>query len=489
MKASALFPLCAALLLPASCGTGLQSDAPSQQRFERSVVRILNHSQRSLYRAPWQSQPNRTSYGSGFVIEDGLVMTNAHVVSDARMLLLTLHGDPTPHEARVVAVGHDCDLALVQPLDPAVLEGLPAMDFGGLPRIGSVVETFGFPTGGQQISSTRGVVSRIETNRYSHSGVDSHLTVQTDAAINPGNSGGPVVQNGKVVGVAFQAAPDLENIGFFIPTEVVEHFLSDAADGSYEGYPDFGVTTAKLENPAAQRAAGLPDGETGVLVSLVFPNSSADGHLREGDVLLEVEGYRLANDGSVAIGDLRLDSSVLVDRRLSGESLRVKVLRDGERIDLEIPLEPYPPLSRYRAEYDELPRYYVYGGLVFVPLERNSVASLGETRPATVLYEYMSRPFAELDRLEREMVILLHRLDHPVNADMAWHRDLVVDRVNGKTIGSLEELVEAVESNQEEFHLFEFAYFNRFGVMRREEADRAHQEILDRYGVPRDRRL
>jgi S1-C subfamily serine protease len=473
------------LLALAACGAPVRSE----ERIERSVVRILNHSQRSNWYTPWESGSTQQHFGSGFIIEGGLVMTNAHVVSDARMLLLYLHGDPTPHEARVASIGHDCDLALLQPVEPELLDGYPAMSFDGLPQLGSVVETYGFPTAGEQISRTRGVVSRIEANLYSHSGADSHLSVQTDAAINAGNSGGPVVQDGRVVGVAFQAAPDLENVGFFIPTEVIEHFLADVADGTYDGYPELGVSTGKLENPAARRAAGLAAGDSGIRVDLVFPGSSADGHLRAGDVLVEVDGHEIANDGSVALGDLRLDSLVLVDRRQSGQAVSFGVFRQGRRLDLPVPLEPYPPLSRYRSAYDELPRYYVYAGLVFVPLSRNAIETLADGTHTHLAYEYMSRPMAEPERFEREPVILLRRLDHSVNAEIAWYRQLVVESVNGRTIHGLSDLVEAVEGNEEEFHVFEFAYFGRFGVMRREDADRAHAEILERYGVSEDRRL
>ena len=81
---------------------------------ERSVVRIVNHSQRGDWYAPWNVSAAREESGSGFVIEGGRVMTNAHVVSDSRMCILYLHGDPTPPQARVAAIGHDCDLALLE---------------------------------------------------------------------------------------------------------------------------------------------------------------------------------------------------------------------------------------------------------------------------------------------------------------------------------------------------------------------------------------
>jgi S1-C subfamily serine protease len=464
LKRWTLVALAAGLLAPAPCAR------QPEVRIERSVVRIVNHSQRGNWYTPWDAFPTRRTSGSGFVIEGGLVMTNAHVVSDARMLLLFLQGDPTPHEGRVLQVGHDCDLALVEPVEPGLLEGLPAMGFGGLPRLRTTVETYGYPAGGQRISSTRGVVSRIEMNRYAHSGVDSHLTVQTDAAINPGNSGGPVVQDGKVVGVAFQGTAALENVGFFIPAEVIEHFLDDVAEGSYDGYPDLGVLTSNLENPAAKRKAGMGEGETGVRVDLVFPDSSADGHLREGDVLLAIQGHRVANDGTVAIGKLRLDHGVLLDRAQAGETVELLLLREGQRLSITVTMAPYSPFGRFRNIYDALPRYYVYGGLVFVPLDAQLLQTVGDEAPRHLIHEAFFRSLEEPERVATESVVLLRRLD-------------------GRPIERLEDLIEAIETSREPFYVFDFAYYGRFGVLDREEADRAQAEILQRYGVPADRRL
>jgi hypothetical protein len=337
-------------------------------------------------------------------------------------------------------------------------------------------------------------VSRIEVQPYVHSAMDSHLTVQTDAAINPGNSGGPVVQDEKVVGVAFQGSPGLENVGFFIPTEVVRHFLEDAADGVYDGYPDLGVLTSNLENPAARARAGMRNDESGVSVDFVFQGSSADGHLVEGDVILAVEGETVANDGTVGTDGLRFDFSILADRLQSGEKLSLTVLRGGRRFDMQLPLFP---LEAYRRRYanifDRLPRYYVYAGLVFVPLNMETLKTYGgqwrTTASKPLVHEHLYRPLVEPTRLEREPVILLRVLDHPVNMDLAWRRSILVERVNGRTIDGLDALVEAFETHGGDHHVIEFGESGEFDVLDRLATDRAHPEILKLYGVFEDRRL
>jgi S1-C subfamily serine protease len=150
------------------------------------------------------------------------------------------------------------------------------------------------------VSVTVGVVSRVEPQQYTH-GAMSLLAVQIDAAINPGNSGGPVLQDGRVVGLAFQAVVHAENIGFIIPTPIVRYFLDDIARfGQYKGFCSLGVRCQALDNAQLRQYMRLGPGQTGVLVGTVFPlSAAAAGGLRAGDVLLAFDGVPIANDGSV----------------------------------------------------------------------------------------------------------------------------------------------------------------------------------------------
>ncbi|NJR43323.1 MAG: serine protease [Akkermansiaceae bacterium] len=141
----------------------------------------------------------------------------------------------------------------------------------------SQVRVIGYPVGGERLSVTRGVVSRIDFQPYSHSRADSHLIIQIDAAINPGNSGGPVVQDGKVVGVAFQGLRQADNTGYIIPTPVVRRFLKDIEDGKYDSYADLGATHFPLHNPAMRKALGLQNDGNGVIITNVIPSGSCDG--------------------------------------------------------------------------------------------------------------------------------------------------------------------------------------------------------------------
>lgn len=123
-------------------------------------------------------------------------------------------GDDTKFLAKVLAIGTECDVALLTVDDDAFWEGLRPLEFGGLPRLQDAVAVVGYPIGGDTISVTSGVVSRIEVLSYAH-GSTELLGIQIDAAINSGNSGGPVFNSrGECVGIAFQSLTgDAENIG------------------------------------------------------------------------------------------------------------------------------------------------------------------------------------------------------------------------------------------------------------------------------------
>src|SRR2546423_5596253 len=229
---------------------------------EKSVIQIIGFIQPPSWDSPWRFEPVHRAGGSGFVIKTSRgkrVMTNAHVISWGKQIIVRRYQDPHPYVAEVEFAGHDCDLAIVTVEDERFFNGLDELEVGELPKVRTPVVTYGYPAGGEEISYTRGVVSRIQMEPYAHIGNRQFLTVQTDAAINPGNSGGPVIQDDRVVGVAFQGQPGLENTGFFIPPPVIDHFLKDVSNGRYEGFPQAGIRVVPLQNAAYRSYLKLPD--------------------------------------------------------------------------------------------------------------------------------------------------------------------------------------------------------------------------------------
>lgn len=463
------------------------------QGVEHSVVKIVNQYNSFNWYAPWNSGSTGKGTGSGFVISKNRIMTNAHVVSDTAMLLVFFHNDPTPYPAKVSAIGHDCDLAVLELVEPKTLEGIPPLEFGGLPAIRSQVFTLGYPAGGKRLSSTAGVVSRIEMQSYVHSGVDQHLVIQTDAAINPGNSGGPVIQKGRVVGVAFQGNSRLENMGVVIPVEVIQHFLTDLEDGTYDGFPELGTISARLENPAARAYAGMSEGETGIRVERLARKCSAESILKPGDIVTHINDSPVANDGTISWKGLRLDSLFLIDQLQMGDTVQMKIIRNKEPLETAVPLSHYNPNPWLGKRYEQRPEYYIYAGLVFVPLNRETLETYGQGWYSEInqelIYDFYIRPIEEAEPFDTPFVMQIRRLDHAVNAEESRFLYQIIDTVNGQKVSTLKELATTLETGTSPQQVIRFKYGNVITVLDREKADAAHPEILKQYGIPKDRNL
>jgi S1-C subfamily serine protease len=173
----------------------------------KSIARIDNTMQDANYRVPWLPGSFAGGSGTGWVVGKDRILTNAHVVSNARFLTVSKENDPKKYIATVEHIAHDCDLAILKVDDPAFFKNTKPLELGGIPELESTVAVFGYPIGGERLSVTQGVVSRIDFRTYTHSVLDSHLTIQIDAAINPGNSGGPVLQEAKSSAWPSKASP------------------------------------------------------------------------------------------------------------------------------------------------------------------------------------------------------------------------------------------------------------------------------------------
>jgi S1-C subfamily serine protease len=460
---------------------------------ERSVVQIMNFSQQPLWDSPWRFDQVRRGSGSGFVIQGRKIMTNAHVVSWSKQILVRRYQDPRPYLATVRFIGHDCDLALLEVDDEQFFEGLVPLEFGTLPPVRSTVVTYGYPAGGEQISYTRGVVSRIELQNYVHIGNRSFLSVQTDAAINPGNSGGPVLQDDLVVGVAFMGIPGLENTGFFIPPPVVDHFLKDIEDGRYDGFPMAGIRIVPLQNPTYRRYLGLNGDSIGARVDSLLKIPATEALVRPDDVLLQVGDFEVGSDANVTLEGNRVFAAAAFHSAQHGDELPLKIWRDRETLELSLPVAIHEGDRVLGNQYDTLPRYFIYAGLVFTPLSQDYMKTLGRDFRALgyseLIYELYYRRVEDPDTARPEPVVLASTLAHPANANLRYTTRALVDRINGIRIERLEDVIRAFDSATNTHHVLELLPNRALESIDRAAADAAHSEILETYAILEDRRL
>jgi len=455
------------------------------EKIRKSLVRINTTTQTPDYSAPWKPGKISRGVGTGFVIEGNRIMTNAHVVSNARLILLERENDPRQYPATIAHIGHDCDLAIIVPEDASFFNNSHPLQFDEIPKLHSTVSAIGYPIGGERLSITRGVVSRIEFVLYSHSGIDSHLAIQIDAAINPGNSGGPVIQNGKVIGVAFQSYNNVraQNVGYIIPTPVIHRFLKDIEDGQYNGYVELLISTMNLLNPDYRSYLKLENNNMGYLVSRVISSGSAEGILEKGDVLMTIDGYPVSSKGSILIGGEQVKMEEAVERKFRGDTVELGIIRNGKTKTVTLTLTGADHLKIYGWKYDQQPGYLIFAGLVFQPLNRNLLTAHNIRTPEIV---HFYKDFINEDLfLERpEIVVFTRVLVDSINSGLKEMRYKIVDKVNGRKIRTLADMSEALKQDTE-FHVIELFNGERPIVMKKESLKAAEDRIKKKYQISR----
>jgi len=467
-------------------GTHAQLDE-SLRDIESSIIKIYTTSAAPDYFTPWRLMNPSQSSGSGAVISNRRILTNAHVVADASYVQVQKYNDAERYQARVEFISHASDLALIVVDDESFFEDTPALDIGDLPEPNTEVFVFGYPVGGRTLSITKGILSRVEQQVYAHSG-EFLLAGQIDAAINPGNSGGPVIVDGKIAGVVMQSGGGgrTEALGYFVPPDIVRHMLTDASNGQYDGFPDLGFRTQDLESPAAKAAYGLSPDQNGVLVIKVFENSPADGILLENDVLLSIDRYNVAGDSTISLGrSLQTNYKHAIDLKQIGDEVALQIARQGQVLDLTLTAQRrQASYSLVRGEqFDTLPEYHIYGGILFVPLNMNLIKRWGPdwTRTAPVNLLHARSQWSSPEK--REVVVALQVL--PADVNLGYHdvRNWIVDSVNGVAVQDFYQFSRQLRDNSDAFVVFRGESGYQM-VVNHDQAISSEAAILDQYRVP-----
>ncbi len=456
----------------------LVSSLVAQYSVKDSVVKIYTVSKIPNYSTPWNSNINR-SHGSGTIIDGNRILTNAHVVANETFIEVKRHGQTQRYEAKVEFISHQADLAILKVKDESFFDGTKSLEFGTLPEIRQEITVYGFPMGGNSLSVSTGIVSRIEHNRYAHSR-EIFLAIQVDAAVNPGNSGGPAVSDDKVVGVVMQQISKSQNIGYLVPTEIIEHFLKDIKDGKYDGFAHIGIGTQKMQNAALRSVYKMSKEITGVMLMDISEKSSAFNILKEDDILLSIDGHSIENDGTVEFVEQQFTSyKYYIDKKQLGDSVTFGVLREGKIIKLNVKLTNIADdnLLVNTLEHDVMPRYFIYDGYVFTPLSRNLIV---RSRSSLLSLREAANKWATNEK--EEVVILLKVLADKTNRGDHNFSLWIVDMINSKKFKNFDEFKSIIENYKGKYLILE----NIDGVkiaIERDKALKTERSILKRYSI------
>jgi S1-C subfamily serine protease len=459
--------------------------AEARADIRHSVVKIFTTAHQPELTRPWTKAPPAEFTGSGVVIEGRRILTNAHMVSYASRVLVQSPRSGDRFPASVVARAEGIDLALLELEDGAFFDAHPPAPLTeALPQVGDTVQAYGYPVGGDELSITRGIVSRIEYTSYYYEAYG--LRIQVDAALNPGNSGGPAVVDGGVIGLVFSVIRGANNIGYLIPTEEIQAFLDDIEDGEYRGQPYLLDLFEPLENPDLREQLGLDAGTTGVMV--LTPWSDApDYPLKARDVVTAIGEQPINNRGMIRHGeDLRLYFEYLCSKLEEGGTVPLSIIRDGGPMRVRAPVSASRPrlLPYLKNDY---PSYLIYGPLVFTPAYADHLGRLDlghlATRSSPIAARAHARPAFEGEQL---VVVSSPLFPHRMAIGYELPEFPTLKSVNGIEIKNLPHLAETLRRLDDRYVDFEWhdRGVNAI-VFERREALRAMEEILEGNGIRR----
>ncbi|CAM4830086.1 unnamed protein product [Rotaria magnacalcarata] len=466
----------------------------SLQSVLNSVVKVFCTSTPCNFSLPWQVKSQVVATASGFIIKNRWILSNAHAVANQSSIRIRKHGDAKKYSARIVHIAHECDLVIMTVDDDKFWNNLEPLTFSNdMPNLQESLTIVGYPIGGDNISVTKGVISRVVMSTYSHSR-EELLTIQIDAAINGGNSGGPAVQGKLVIGMSFQGYNQAQLIGYIIPVSVIKHLLDDIElHNKYTGFPRMAFRYQSMENSSYREYLKLNHDQHGILVTSVEPACVLSKVLQEDDVIMEIDGVPIADDGTVHFrrGE-RLSFRYLEKLKFVDDTVTFTIIRQGKQLILTSRLDNNQELVPSHS-HDKCPEYLIYAGIVFTVLTRFYLYEWGKrdwyekAPPYLVNLAYQ----AKLQEPDQQIVvinrILVDDVNHGVDSEL---KNSVLQTVNGIKINNIKHLAELIDkiSKDDDNGFIRFEMENKYViVMSCKQVEQSEARILKQNSIAQPR--
>jgi S1-C subfamily serine protease len=419
---------------------------------ELALVRVNVTGQSYDYFRPWQKKAPFSKRALGAVLPKGRVLVTADLVANQNYVELERAESGEKTAANVRVIDYEANLALLEPTEKGFLDGITPLEITSDTVVGDRLAAWQLePTGA--LLATEGLVTTIQMMPYPVD-VGEFLTYRISIPMQYRENSYtvPLVKKNKLAGLLLRYDSRSQLLDA-IPAPVITHFLKEADSQHYRGFPSAGFSFFPTRDPELREYAGEKGKGGGVYVTNVEPNTPAmKAGLQVGDVVTAVANHDLDQHGNYVdplYGKIEF-TNLLTAHAYSGDTVPFRIERHGKPMQLKVTLEHRDAKDYVSPPYnfDEAPRYYVLGGMIFQELSRQYLKEWGHNwqREAPQRLVYMDNFQSELfpDR-NRRVVILSQVL--PANStigydDLAY---LTVKKVNGKEIKSLDDLAEAVK--------------------------------------------
>jgi len=489
-------------LITALAGAALTFTASAQDAKpspDKSMLRVNVTSQGWNFGLPWQRVNPGTRRGLGALLPGNRVLVTAELAQDAQYVELEIASSGRKLVGKIEAVDYELNLATVVPAaDPGdFFSGFLPLEPDAKLKPQTEIEVWQFENNGAPVTS------KLDLHRADVGGYfleDSiFLIFQANGAVQyrAGTFTLPVVRDGRLAGMLIRYN-SRDQVADIIPPQIIARFLDDAATMPYEGVPNFGAKTSQTLDPQLRRYYKLDGVEGGILITGTTPGFSAEkAGLKEGDVVLEINGHKVDSRGYYNDPEFGLLASthLLRGAARTGDTAKLKVLRDGQPLDMDCRLERRPP-TEYLVDpymFDRGPRYLIVGGLLFQELTLNYLQMGGrewrDRAPFRLLYARENQEEL-MKEGRRKLVFLSGVIPAPGNVGYERLRQLIVTKVNDKPINDIKDLAEAVKSPLEGIHKIEFTDHPRLIHLDAAQAEQDNTEFLPaRYRITKQERL
>lgn len=436
--------------------------------YEKSVVRINSKVSIYDYTKPWKKAKEKTVIGSGVILENKYILTAAHVVLNAKVIEVKKSNDSKKYYGKIKYISPQADLALIEMYKKSFFKETEALRINKSVKEKDKIKVVGYSLGGNNFLVKKGYISKIKYHPYDISN-EEFESLQIKAEINPGDSGGAVLNNkDEILGISIQRVKDSKNIGYAVPSSIINTFLRDIKDKKVDGFHGNSNIYQNLDNETIKKYYKTRN--TGVLVVDI---DIEEKQLKVNDIIIRANGYKISSKSKLFS---------FFHKKQVGESLLLSVFRNERIVNIDYRLNYSKGLLH--QEFIEKPRYFIFGGLVFTPLTRNYLQSIGMTQYEMDMLFYEQKRSLEYNE---PLAWIERKFSHNINKGYNSKVE-IVDKVNNIKVKDINHFINIIESSKEKFIVIDFIKKQRV-ILEKREAIKSFQEIKNKYNISSDRNL
>ena len=460
----------------------------------KSILRVNSTNQVYDLGSPWQKKPPTGRRGLGVLVGDGSILVTADLVANSNFIELELPANAKKSTATIQHIDYESNLALLRATDPEFLAGMIPLKLAEKISIGDSATVLQFEPNGE-IARTTGRISSISIAPYPLENVGLLVfKISMPLQQRDGSFTLPAVHGGRLVGLLMRY--DSRNqTADIIPMPIISRFLASTTQPDFKGFPRLGVSFAPLRDPQLRRFIGLTE-PGGIYVTKVTPKSSAaSAGLREGDVILAVNGRVLDQDGNYEDADYGriLFSHITGTLTPAGGKVVLKILRSGKIEEVPVAMKPLDRSSVVSPSFlsDAAPPYFILGGMVFVELSRPYLQEWGAewTKNAPQRLVNYDAFQDELPADRGKIIVLAQILPSPDTLGYDHIDNVVVKELNGRPIKSITDLAEAAKHPVEGFQKIKLEEDPTWLFLDAASIEANRTQLMEHYELPATERL